>query len=539
VDGVRTDLASANWTLERATRYSTRRRATGTNSLGLVWFARWEEAAGNPGRLRLELRNPLATTAERGQPTCLYLGCPGTKPIRQISVLAPNAEILRARWGDENGSSPMDGGVSLLSQPLELRPGEQYGWEVVVGSGDVETPLLEYPANWSCATGVFGPLVPVNSTLFGDYELHSSVGAVGIRNGRARPHWRNPRDHGEDQRDWDGGNVDIDFQTHNNEYEVHLAYAKQRLRTMGIQAASRDWHYLGLTGTRHFANVDIYHVHEGPLRWLHGASFQHVKHGGSGQSTMHRSSFSPNMGHQTGRGLLAWYYLTGDPLLRESFLEVAQNTLWRVMNGPGMPGISSTDGAERDPANAISILTEAWMHTADPAYLVAAKKAVVESHAKEKPFYNRPDDTDWRAKPWQIALLVLALDEFQEAALEYSSASDGDVAKESAGMYKTYMRKHVMTDVEGARLPYQVSNDPAKQVETPVGSWNVVCADALVDYYPDVAEALFRHGSHAIWFPGRPIGKYTKLLNQTVLSGWGHRYMDAVASAEHPSGATP
>jgi hypothetical protein len=226
---------------------------------------------------------------------------------------------------------------------------------------------------------------------------------------------------------------------------------------------------------------------------MHGAQFQHIKHGGSGQTTRNRSMQAPNMAHTTGRGLLAWYYLTGDPLLLDAFWEMAENARFRVMNGPGGPGYSNTTGEERAPAGALGILTSAWVHSRDVRYLEAAN-----------------------------------LDEFLQEVARYGSPEDGIEARESAGLYKTFLRKAVTSYSGLAQVPYQFSNDPDKVKNEPTGSWNVVAADALVDYFPEIAEALFRSGSSAIWYPGHPSGTYAKLLNHTIMSGWGHRTMSAL-----------
>lgn len=537
VDGESVDLAAAKWSDERRTTLAHRVRSEGRTAAGLQWRARLESRAGEPGtRLRLELRNPRPTGETNGQPTCMTLGCPGTAPIANILVKSPNG--CRVRWAEEEGATATEGGVSLLPSPMELRPGEQFGWEILIGEGALESRLLEYAASWACATDALGPLEPMNNDLFSDYESNSIAGAEGMRAGRARPHWRNPRDFGEDQRDWDGGVVETDFQTHNNEYEIQLAFAKQRLRTMGLHSASRDWHYLGLTGTRHFANVDIFHVHEGPLPFMHGAAFQHVRHGGAGHGDQHRSSFAPNMAHQTGRGLLAWYYLTGDPLLLDSFLEVAENTRWRVMNGPGMPGISGTQGEERAPAMALGLLTDAWAHTGDPKWLEAAKKVVEDAHAKTKPYVAAmtgggvaaTGKDAWRCKPWMLTLFVVTLDEFQDEAALFGRSADAASAKESAGLYKTFLSRQVQNGPDMVHIPYQVSNDPEQVIDESRDSWSVVAADALVDYFPDVGEALFRAGSRVIWHSKHPVGQYSKLLNHSVLSGWGHRTMREITS---------
>jgi hypothetical protein len=532
LDGVKADLGAAAWQVERESELSVRMRAEGTHPSGLRWFARLTKVPGTaPQRLRLELRNPrpTATTRNGNQPTCNVLGCEGTIPFARAALLVKEGPA-RVRWGSENGCTPIEGGVSLAPGPMELRPGEQFGWEIVLGAGPEDPPTIEYPADWACSTRALGPLVPVNYALFGDYERNNVAGALGLRANRNRPHWRNPREHGEDQRDWDGGVLEIDFQTHNNEYETTLTYAKQRLRTMGVHATSQDWHYLGETGARHFANVDIYHVHEGPLRWMHGSAFQHVKHGGSGQGTRHRSVFSPNMAHQTGRGLLAWYYLTGDPLLLDSFGEVAESTWWRVMNGPGMPGISNTNGEERAPANALGILTDSWLHTGNPKYLEAAKRVVQESHARTKGYVTDADGLDWRAKPWMVAMLVVTLDEFIDACEERGVGPEADEARESAGLYRTFLQRWIVPDGLLTHLPYRVSNDPEQLIDEFRDSWNIVAADALVEYYPESAAALFKSGSHCIWHTKHPVGKYARVINHIVMSGWGHRYMEVVAA---------
>jgi hypothetical protein len=299
---------------------------------------------------------------------------------------------------------------------------------------------------------------------------------------------------------------------------------------MGLHPVAADWRYLGLTGARHFANVDIYHVHEGPLPFIHGAAFQHIKHGGSGQGDQHRSNYAPNMHHQTCRGLLAWYYLTGDPLLLESFYEVLENTWWRVMNGPGMPGISLINEAERAPTNAIGILNDGWAHTNDPRYRDAAMKAVDECHARNKAYVMEPAG-EWVVKPWMVSMLVVVLDELQENLVAAGNRPAADTVKESAGLYKTFLNRVVRRGPDMVHLPYQVSNPSTQDIDDMRDSWNVVGADALVDYFPDVAEALFYNGSRVIWYPAHPVGKYAKLLNHVVMSGWGHRTMAALVQA--------
>ncbi len=527
VDGVRTDLSSADWRIERETTLSVRLTADGETPGGLVWRARIERAVGTPDRLRLQLHNPRPTTERNGQPQCLRLGCAGTVPVRTVALRSGD-RVARVRWAEENGAAAVAGGADLLPEPLELRPGERWGWEIALGEGELEPALLEFPAHWGCATGALGPLEPFDLAAFGDYERNNSAGAEGIRAGRARPHWRNPRDHGEDQRDWDGGDVDTDWQTHNSEYNAHLAYAKQRIRTMGLHESSRDWHYLGVTGTRHFANVDIYHVHEGPLRWMWGAPFQHVKHGGAGHHTMHRSVYAPNLAHQNGRGLLAWYWLTGDPLLDDAFREVAENARWRVANGPESPGYSNTDGEERAPAMALGLLTDAWIATEDAAFFEAARQVVDESHARTKRYIVSPSAEPWRCKPWMIALLAVALEEFIDAAEEYGRAQDAAEARASLRLYQAFLASLAFRDGEFTRLPYQVSSDPEERRNGSVDSWNVVVADAVVSLEPELAKALFRAGTRSIWYPEHPAGEYSTLLSHTVMSGWGHRTMSVL-----------
>jgi len=528
VNGQAVDLSTAQWKVERQTPLSVRQQASGKLAMGIVWKARLESYAdGGPDRLRLELWNPTPTTENDGQPTCMTLGCPGSLPLQQVEVTSAS-HAVRVRWSEENGASATAGGMKLMPQAMELRPGEQYGWEIVLGEGDMEPAIMEFPAAWGCASRAFGPMVPMSLDRFGDYEQNNIAGARGLKDNRNRPHWRNPRDHGEDQRDWDGGVLETDFQTHNNEYEVLLAYAKQRVRTMGLHETSQTWQYLGVTGSRHFANVDIYHMHDGPLPFMQGAAFQHTRHGGSGQGDQHRSSYAPNMAHQTCRGLLAWYYLTGDPLLLESFCEVLENTRWRVINGPGMPGISGVQGEERAPANAIGILSDGWAHSGSPGVLAAANKAVLECHAKTKNYVNQSGE--YKAKPWMISLLVVALDEFVDNLQQAGRTADASAAKESAGLYKTYLNRVVVSGPDMVHMPYQLSNDPGQNVDDFRDSWNVVAADALVDYFPDVAFALFRSGSHVIWHAKNPVGQYAKLLNHTVMSGWGHRTMAAMSA---------
>ncbi len=137
-----------------------------------------------------------------------------------------------------------------------------------------------------------------------------------------------------------------------------------------------------------------------------------------------------------------------------------------------------------------------------------------------------------------LSLLVVTLDEFQDQIALFGRPQDGVSAKESSGLYKTFLSRHVKNGPDLIHLPYQVSGD-GKEIDESRDAWSVVSADALVDYFPEMGFALLRSGSKSIWHTKHPVGKYAKLLNHTVAAGWGHRTMSVMVqqTKEAPASA--
>jgi len=116
-----------------------------------------------------------------------------------------------------------------------------------------------------------------------------------------------------------------------NEYDVTYAIMLQ-----GLRRQSPRWMWLADVMARHYADICIYHTDaDGAAAYAH-APFSHTTHDTAAFRSTHRmypseaeqyrlqyASGGPNAGHCYVAGLAQHYYLTGDRVSREAFLEVA------------------------------------------------------------------------------------------------------------------------------------------------------------------------------------------------------------------------
>lgn len=129
-------------------------------------------------------------------------------------------------------------------------------------------------------------------------------------------------------------------------------------------------------------------------------------------------------------GLLYYYYLTGDGVIRDAWQEYADNTLWRVNNTPCNqnpaddcgPGYASTNPNITDSswgrggAYNIEILLDAYNATGKKKYLKGAKK-VVQAVDPSGVWFMDPDfkldstaeATGETLSPWTMAMLMKSL----------------------------------------------------------------------------------------------------------------------------------
>ena len=453
-------------------------------------------------------------------------------------------------------SEPDANVVRALSDPLQARgPAELY---------------LEY--------GLYEKWPPYNPQILYYYEINN-LAAV---NGTVGPYAANLFDarervdfygwmHFGDVRvvDEDGGTGQTNLQ-----YDFEYGMLVQSLRLLGRDDLnSRRWWLLGEQAARHTADIDILHVHWGDpsqlssywIRWCWGGMFWHTPHGESGLENPHRGA-SPHLEFQFARGLFLYYYLTGYEKALEAAMEVAENTYWRVMNGPGEPGYSGTTSDEaRAAANALEILLAAYLATWDEKFLEAARKVIEESHFNKKWYKNGPvsDYAERSVAPWQQAMLMVALGKYLDLVRELTGEIDEEARSSLLG-YAGWMLRyayHASGDsaFSGPHFVYMWWGDGRVSDWSPGGganAWMLVISDAFVyawEYsgnstYLEIAEQQFRDGSRWFWFEGNPEGQFATGKQHAILSTSGFKYSyllyesyasnsgggDAALEEEHP-----
>lgn len=468
----------------------------------------------------LRVTNLTPTGVKSNQPTCAGYGTPEERAVT-LSVLGERTP----RWAFLMGLEAESLAWDLLKPNVPgstLRAGEAISFELASegGSSEPALPLAEPAWYQKCASdGVIagGPLPgwSLDVAEFAAYEGHVIVALDGIWKNNPPTHWMNPRDALCTQRDWDGGNVNTDYQTDEDEYNKRLGQLRQALRLPRGDSDPRVpgdlWKKaldLGLRGARHGADGSIYHVHDGPLPWMYGAHFQHPRHGGSGNGTEHRCApFPPNAAHQNGRVILLAYYLTGDPTLLASWRELADRArIWTEDWAPPKPGYANFFGEHRAAANLIAILLDDWKLTRDPKTLEALEKAVNEGIGKRS--YGLTD-----RKPWQEALLA-------QIALEVKV--EGVAVPGLDALLNDLAGPAYVADPVWPHIVYQLNHPDRGTIDEYRDMWNLYAADALNDR--PLAEGLFSTGSKSPWYPNASPG-YTKYLNSGGLLCAGQWYM--------------
>jgi len=159
-----------------------------------------------------------------------------------------------------------------------------------------------------------------------------------------------------------------------NEYDVNYGVLLQ-----GLRRGDPRWLWLADVMCRHYADICIYHTDaDGAAAYRHGP-FTHTTHETAAFRSTHRmypvegvqygiqyNSGGPNAGHCYVASLAQHYYLTGDRVSREAFLEVADWTVhspWFTQKMMGDP---------RGIGNFLMTHVYAYQLTSDPQYYDAA-----------------------------------------------------------------------------------------------------------------------------------------------------------------------
>lgn len=179
---------------------------------------------------------------------------------------------------------------------------------------------------------------------------------------------------------------------YNNQYDAVAGFAYQFLRS-----ADPRWWTLMEELAAHVADIDTYHTDSDKSAYNHGL-FWHTCHYIDAGAAGHRSfprhpkvgGGGPSAEHNYTTGLLLHYFLTGDPLSRETAIELAQwvvnmddgrATVFRWLDR-GATGLASATGSPlyhgpgRGAANSIVALINGHRLTGDAAFLAKAEHLI-------------------------------------------------------------------------------------------------------------------------------------------------------------------
>lgn len=255
-------------------------------------------------------------------------------------------------------------------------------------------PLYAMPeADSVFATRVFSPAAPLDRDSFGAMErtCDSFVDPVGERRQSVIGRWEDIDEFGwrhfgdtfadnesappEMRRDYPDHFVGSQPISHfGNEYDVAYCVMLQ-----GLRRQDPRWMWLADVLCRHYADVCIYHTGaDGAAAYAHGP-FTHTTHETAALRSTHRiypseteryglqyASGGPNAGHCYVASLAQHYYLTGDRVSRDAFLEVAD---WAV-ESPWFTEMMMGD--QRGIGNFLNTHVYAYAMTGDQKYYDAA-----------------------------------------------------------------------------------------------------------------------------------------------------------------------
>ena len=325
------------------------------------------------------------------------------------------------------------------------------------------SPLLARadPA-WYCASGAVPYLLPAAEDPDRDYVALTQSGVDGHDTFARKAEkideygWRNFGDLYADH--------EAVFQTagpplvshYNNQYDGVAGFAIRFLRS-----ADARWWTLMDDLASHVADIDVYHTAGDKAAYNHGL-FWHTYHYVDAATSTHRSyptdptaGGGPSAEHNYPAGLLLHYYLTGNPMSRETAVELAQwvidmddgsQTVFRWLDR-GATGLASMTGSPlyhgpgRGAANSIVALLTGHRATRDAKFLAKAEALIRRSvHPEDDLVERNLLDAERR---WFYTVFLQALGKYLDYKVELGEL-DGSYAYGRASLlhYAAWMVEH-------------------------------------------------------------------------------------------------
>ncbi|MEN6345675.1 MAG: hypothetical protein ABFE16_10215 [Armatimonadia bacterium] len=211
------------------------------------------------------------------------------------------------------------------------------------------------------ALGEFGPASPA---VFPEYE--QSVESVYKQYLAKRDKRREYglENFGDDTFEWGYGPVYTFWS--NQEYDHHYGMLLQFARSGDYR-----WWEIGDQGARHYRDVDCYHWAPGREQLLGAPHHHNAQHFvDQGWVADHTVAGASN-GHSWVEGLIAYYFLTGDPRARETYEQMGNWYCWTVENNQYGAG-----GQERGPGWTLIALSALYNATYDAKYYKAGSQVL-------------------------------------------------------------------------------------------------------------------------------------------------------------------
>ncbi len=264
---------------------------------------------------------------------------------------------------------------------------------------------------------------------------------------------------------------------YNNQYDAVAGFAYQFLRS----GDRRFWRLMDDLAA-HVADIDVYHADGDKSAYDHGL-FWHTYHYVDADTSTHRTyprahaakvgGGGPSAEHGYASGLLLHYLLTGDPLSRETVLELARwvigmddgrKTVFRFL-ARGPTGLASATGSPlyhgpgRAAANSIETLLDAHRLTRDPSYAEKAEELIRRCiHPKDDVPGLKLLDAERR---WYYTVFLQAVGRYLDWKRERGELDETYAyARESLLLYARWMADH--------EYPYL---DKPEILEHPTETW--------------------------------------------------------------------
>ena len=251
-----------------------------------------------------------------------------------------------------NGSLEIGLFPGEFSRNHELRPGEfkthtfwvrhHHGAEDVGARARsfLSTLRLQPSVERIAASQAAGLFAPRMDALFPDYENGTDYQLVASPEWREEYESRNVLDAISRTQSYgwvDYGDIPTDFEGKYSPYNLKYDGMRGLILHALRNGNNETWWQLAAAGARHLADIDIQHSqtrgYTAPRSWYEGGMYGHGYHDEDGRMNPHRNYQNP-VTYLAGpnAGMFLWALISGDTLVLDSALELADNLYWKTVN---------------------------------------------------------------------------------------------------------------------------------------------------------------------------------------------------------------